>query len=70
MVVSDAVKGQGLGSRLMLSIIEFARSKGLSQIEGLVLANNPNMLRLMRSLGFHVGPFPEDTDFKLVTKAL
>ncbi|MEX8509642.1 MAG: GNAT family N-acetyltransferase [Leptothrix ochracea] len=70
LVVSDAVKGQGLGSRLMLSIIEFARSKGLSQIEGLVLANNPNMLRLMRSLGFHVGPFPEDTDFKLVTKAL
>ncbi|MEX8505371.1 hypothetical protein [Leptothrix ochracea] len=39
-------------------------------VKGLVLANNPNMLRLMRSLGFHVGPFPEDTDFKLVTKAL
>jgi acetyltransferase len=70
LVVSDASKGQGLGSRLMLSIMDFARSKGLSQIEGLVLANNPNMLRLMRSLGFHVGPFPEDSDFKLVTKAL
>jgi acetyltransferase len=70
LVVSDTSKGQGLGSRLMLSIMDFARSKGLSQIEGLVLANNPNMLRLMRSLGFHVGPFPEDSDFKLVTKAL
>ena len=70
LVVSDHFKGQGLGSRMMLSIMEFARSKGLAQIEGLVLANNDNMLRLMRSLGFAVGSFTEDPDFKLVTKVL
>ncbi|MCK6424337.1 MAG: bifunctional acetate--CoA ligase family protein/GNAT family N-acetyltransferase [Burkholderiaceae bacterium] len=70
LVVSDHFKGQGLGSRLMHAIMEFARSKGLSQIEGLVLANNDNMLRLMRSLGYSVGTFTEDPDFKLVTKAL
>ena len=70
LVVSDHYKGQGLGSRLMLSIMEFARAKGLSEIDGLVLANNPNMLRLMTGLGYTVHPFPEDPDFKLVNKAL
>jgi len=70
LAVSDEHKGQGLGSRLMLSIMEFARAKGLAEIDGLVLANNPNMLRLMTGLGFSVRPFPEDPDFKLVSKAL
>jgi acetyltransferase len=70
LVVSDDYKGQGLGSRLMLSIMEFARAKGLAEIDGLVLANNPTMLRLMTGLGFTVQAFPEDPDFKLVSKAL
>jgi acetyltransferase len=70
LVVADAYGGQGLGSRLMLSIMDVARSKGLAEIEGLVLANNDGMLRLMRSLGFHVKAFPEDADFKLCTKTL
>ena len=70
LVVSDQHNGQGLGSRLMLSIMEFARAKGLTEIDGLVLANNPNMLRLMTGLGYTVHPFPEDPDFKLVRKAL
>ena len=70
LVVADRFKGKGLGSRLMLSIMDFAREKGLSEIEGLVLANNPNMLKLMRGLGFVVKPFPEDEDFKLVTQML
>ena len=70
LVVGDDFKGQGLGSRLMLSIADFARSKGLQQIEGLVLANNPNMLRLMRGLGYEERKFPEDPDFRIVVKAL
>jgi len=70
LVVADDFKGKGLGSRLMLSIMDFAREKGLTEIEGLVLANNPTMLKLMRGLGFHVKAFPEDADFKLVTQLL
>jgi acetyltransferase len=70
LVIADDFKGQGLGSRLMLSIMEFAREKGLIEIEGLVLANNPAMLKLMRGLGFTVKVFPEDPDFKLVTQLL
>jgi acetyltransferase len=54
LVVSDDFKGQGLGSRLMLSIMDAARAKGLAEIDGLVLANNPNMLRLMKSLDLRV----------------
>ncbi len=70
LVVADDFKGRGLGSRLMLAIMEDARQKGLSEIEGLVLANNPNMLKLMRSLGFTVKAFAEDADFKLVSQSL
>jgi acetyltransferase len=70
LVVADDFKGRGLGSRLMLSIMEFAREKGLTEIEGLVLANNPTMLKLMKGLGFRVKPFPEDVDFKLVSQLL
>lgn len=70
LVVADDFNGKGLGSRLMLSIMDVARDKGLAEIDGLVLANNPGMLKLMRSLGFVVKPFPEDADFKLVTHTL
>lgn len=70
LLVADDFNGKGLGSRLMLSIMEEARDKGLTEIDGLVLANNPGMLKLMKGLGFEIRPFPEDPDFKLVTHAL
>jgi acetyltransferase len=70
LVVADDYNGKGLGSRLMESIMDVARQKGLAEIEGLVLANNSGMLRLMRSLGFSVKAFPEDHDFKLCTYTL
>jgi acetyltransferase len=70
LVVADDFNGKGLGSRLMLSIMEEARDKGLDEIEGLVLANNPGMLRLMKGLGFQIKPFSDDPDFKLVSHRL
>jgi acetyltransferase len=70
LLVSDEFSGLGLGSRLMESIMEVAREKGLVEIEGLVLARNASMLKLMRSLGFEVKPFAEDADFKLVSHQL
>ena len=70
LVVADDFNGKGLGSRLMLSIMDVARDKGLSEIDGLVLANNPSMLKLMRSLGFTVKTYAEDPDFKLVSHLL
>jgi acetyltransferase len=70
LVVADDFKGQGLGTRLMLSIMDAARTEGLSEIDGLILANNLPMLRLMKSLGFAIATFADDPDFKLATKAL
>jgi acetyltransferase len=70
LVVADNFNGRGLGSRLMLSIMQEARSKGLAEIEGLVLTQNSGMLKLMTNLGFQIKPFTEDPDFKLVTYAL
>ncbi|WP_293605594.1 bifunctional acetate--CoA ligase family protein/GNAT family N-acetyltransferase [Polaromonas sp. UBA4122] len=70
LVVADDFNSKGLGSRLMQSIMDVARDKGLTEIDGLVLANNPSMLKLMKGLGFAVKPFAEDPDFKLVTHAL
>ena len=70
LVVADDFNGKGLGSRLMQSIMDVAREKGLTEMDGLVLANNPAMIKLMKGLGFGVKPFAEDPDFKLVTHAL
>jgi acetyltransferase len=70
LLVADDFVGQGLGSRLMLSIMESARSQGLAEVMGLILTNNAPMLRLMGSLGFKIAAFPEDPDFRIATKTL
>jgi len=70
LVVDDEVSGQGLGSRLMLSIMDVARHKGLTEIDGLVLTKNSAMLKLMKSLGFQIETYIDDPDFKLCSKAL
>jgi acetyltransferase len=70
LVVADDFNGKGLGSRLMESIMDVARDKGLTEIDGLVLAKNRGMINLMRGLGFTVKPFAEDDDFVLVSHAL
>jgi acetyltransferase len=70
LVVADDYAGKGLGSRLMESIMDVARDKGLNEIIGLVLTHNSGMLKLMRSLGFTVKRHAEDREFMLVTHAL
>ncbi len=70
LVVADAFIGQGLGTRMMLSIMEVARSKGLTRIAGIVMNRNAQMLRLMRSLGFEIVAWEEDPDFRLCSREL
>ena len=70
LLVADDFKGRGIGSRLLESIMDVARDKGLSRIEGLVLVQNADMIRLMRHLGFGVQRFKEDPDFVLVVHDL
>ncbi|GAB3545071.1 GNAT family N-acetyltransferase [Noviherbaspirillum agri] len=70
LAIADEFNGQGMGSRMMLSIMDVARSKGLTQIEGLVLTNNAPMLKLMRSLDFDIRKYDEDPDFRLCVRVL
>ncbi len=70
LVVAEDMKGRGLGARLMESIMEAARERGLVEIVGLVLRSNAAMLKLMRNMGFEVKRFDEDPDFAKVTHAL
>ncbi|WP_393939293.1 GNAT family N-acetyltransferase [Piscinibacter sakaiensis] len=70
LLVADDFAGRGLGSRLMEAIMQVARDKGLTEMQGLVLRENAAMLELVRRLGFTVQAFPDDPDFRLVTHAL
>ncbi len=70
LVVADDWGGRGIGSRLMMSLQEVARDKGLQEIVGIVLTQNGGMIRLMSKLGYSIKPFDEDPDFVLVSLAL
>lgn len=58
--VASAFGGAGLASALMRVLIDAAAARGLTEMEGFVLAENQPMLRLARRLGFSVAPDPED----------
>ncbi|MDP2963402.1 MAG: bifunctional acetate--CoA ligase family protein/GNAT family N-acetyltransferase [Sulfurimicrobium sp.] len=70
LVVADAMRGKGLGQKLMTALMDAARSKGLKTIEGEVLTNNRSMLKLMSRLGFSIETSPEDESIKNVIKVL
>ncbi len=70
LVVSDSMRGKGLGSKLMTVLLDAARSKGLRAMEGEVLKNNTSMLHLMLRLGFTVVTSAEDNDIQIVRKSL
>ncbi len=58
--VTSEFGGAGLATILMTSLIGAAKARGLTEMDGYVLAANHPMLRLARRLGFSVAPDPED----------
>ena len=70
LVVADSFQGKGLGQKLMGVLMEAARAKGLSAIEGEVLSNNHNMLKLMMRLGFAIKTSEDDQSVMKVSRAL
>jgi acetyltransferase len=62
--------GKGLGQKLMNVLFDAARSKGLRVMEGEVLKNNENMLKLMTRLEFSIETSEEDHSIKNVRKIL
>ena len=70
LVVSDKWQGKAIGHKLMSGLMDIARDKGLKFMEGEVLANNKNMLKLVTSLGFVISASAEDVRIKQVVKTL
>lgn len=68
--VADAWQHRGVGSALILSLVDVARARGLHMIEGIVMAGNHKMLELMGALGFSIQPEPGDAAVRHVSKQL
>ncbi|MCB1420216.1 MAG: GNAT family N-acetyltransferase, partial [Notoacmeibacter sp.] len=59
-----------IGTRLMRALMSEARDRGLTIMEGTVLAENAGMLQLMQSLGFSMRRSPEEPELYLVERWL
>ncbi len=70
LTVADDWQGRGIGSRLMRELMDVARSRGLTVIEGEVLGDNQNMLALMDRLEFGIRTDPDDSSLRRVRKQL
>ena len=70
LVLADAWQGQGLGRRLLETLLEHAASAGIREAVGTVLATNVAMLRLVRSMGFTVSPEPGDATVRRISRPL
>jgi RimJ/RimL family protein N-acetyltransferase len=68
--VADRWQGAGLASRLLRALIQGAGARGLTHMEGFVLAENDRMLALARRLGFTVQTDPQDATVMIVRLAL
>ncbi|MBF0468451.1 MAG: GNAT family N-acetyltransferase [Desulfamplus sp.] len=51
-VLADKWHGKGIGASLLKQCLSFAAKKGLERVWGIVLAENRQMLKLARKLGF------------------
>ena len=70
LVIADAWQGQGLGRRLLETLLEHAASAGIREAIGTVLATNVAMLRLVRSMGFMVNSEPGDATVRRISRRL
>ena len=70
LTVSDNWQHRGIGHILMKDLMDVARHRNLTLMEGQVLSNNKKMLDLVRTLGFSASNDPEDTAIKQVVAQL
>jgi len=68
--VDDAWQGSGLAGSLMAALIDDARQKGLTEMEGFVLAANHRMLKFVHQLGFSVQRDADDPQTVHVVRKL
>lgn len=70
LVVSDDCQGMGIGTRIMRTLMQTAKQKGISLFEGEVLAMNKPMLSLITKLGFSIETIERDHEVVRVVKNL
>lgn len=69
LAVADAWQNKGIGSHLMMALMEAAKAKGIKTMAGRILSDNSTMLELVSHLGFTTRP-GEDATIKLAVKEL
>ena len=70
LVISDKWQHRGIANKLMTALMDTARSRGLKVMQGEVLSNNHNMLKLMSKLEFTRVLDEEDRNITLVNRNL
>ncbi|HEV8259437.1 MAG TPA: GNAT family N-acetyltransferase [Burkholderiales bacterium] len=68
--LADAWQRKGIGSKLMHSLVDAARSRGLETMQGWVLSGNTRMLALMDGPGFTIDAGAGDPSLRHVVKKL
>jgi RimJ/RimL family protein N-acetyltransferase len=63
--VASEFAGVGLASTLLAALINAAKQRGMSIMEGFVLGTNHAMLRLAGRFGFSVAPDPDDASVRI-----
>lgn len=69
-VVADEWHHTGIAQRLMAALLDAARARGLKKMQGLVSADNRDMLEFVRELGFEASAGPEGTGTVRIAKTL
>ena len=69
-VIADEWHHSGIAPFLMQALTRAAHAHGFETIEGLVLADNADMLGFVKELGFEVQPSAEDPSLVRITKKL
>jgi acetyltransferase len=69
-VVGDDWRRMGIGTRIMMALVEVAKLKGLVTMEGEIITENSKMLSLARKLGFAIRPMDDDPTVQLAVMML
>jgi acetyltransferase len=64
-VVGDPWQGKGIGAALLQCILDIARERDIRSIWGVVLAENTQMLKLSRKLGFKISRTPDLSEYEV-----
>jgi acetyltransferase len=66
MAITDGWQGKGIGAGLLRQCLKASWEKGLERVNGLVLAENTQMLKLAKKLGFRINRASEGSEYELI----